>query len=223
MGAAKGEVLLWDVPKKSLQSWVAEQFRLQGASAEPEACRALLELVGDEMYDLASEVDKLATWAAGERIGAAEVERLVAARAETTNFVLTDAFGSRDLVGVLEASERLLERSGDPRSRTIPRVVSILISHVSRLRTVQALEAQGVSSKDAASRLKQHPFYVGKLYQQARNFGPDELVGATVRLAELDHALKGGSRLAPELELERTLVEITAARRGPGAGEPQRA
>jgi DNA polymerase-3 subunit delta len=218
--AAKGEVLLWDVTKKSLQGWVAEQFRLHGASAEPEACRALLELVGDEMYDLASEVDKLATWAAGERIGADEVGRLVAARAETTNFALTDAFGSRDVVSVLEVSERLLERSGDPRSRTIPRVVSILTSHVSRLRSVQALEAQGVSSKDAASRLKQHPFYVGKLYQQARNFGPGELEEATVRLADLDHALKGGSHLAPDLELERTLVEITPRRSEQGSGAP---
>jgi hypothetical protein len=30
-----------------------------------------------------------------------------------------------------------------------------------------------------------------------------------VRLAELDLALKGGSRLAGDLELERALVEIT--------------
>jgi hypothetical protein len=45
-----------------------------------------------------------------------------------------------------------------------------------------------------------------------RNFSPAELDGALVRLADLDHALKGGSRVAPELELERALVEITAAR-----------
>jgi hypothetical protein len=30
-----------------------------------------------------------------------------------------------------------------------------------------------------------------------------------VRLAELDAGAKGGSRLPPELQLERTLVEIT--------------
>ena len=58
-------------------------------------------------------------------------------------------------------------------------------------------------------RLKLHPFYVRKLYAQARNFSVDELRGVTVRLADLDHALKGGSRLANDLELERALVEIT--------------
>ena len=210
VSAAKGELLLWDVPKRALQRWIGEQFRLHGASAEPEACRALIELVGEEMYDLASEIDKLVTWAGGDRIGAADVERLVAARAETTNFALTDAFGARDVVAVLRASEGLLERSGDPRSRTIPRVAAILTSHVSRLRGAQALDARGVASRDAAATLKQHPYYVAKLYQQARNYTPEELDTATVRLAGLDHALKGGSHLAPELELELALIEISS-------------
>jgi DNA polymerase-3 subunit delta len=220
VSAAKGELLLWDVPKRALQKWIADQFRLHGGSADPEACRTLLELVGEEMYDLSSEVDKLVTWAGGERIGAADVERLVAARGETTNFALTDAFGARDLVAVLHASEALLERTGDPHARTIPRLVSILTSHVSRLRGAQALEARGVASKDAAATLRQHPYYVAKLYQQARNYAPEELDQVTVRLARLDHALKGGSHLSPELELERTLIEITAppaARPGGGA------
>ena len=60
--------------------------------------------------------------------------------------------------------------------------------------------------------MKRHPFYVEKLFAQARNYGVDELRDAVVRLAELDHALKGGSRLAPDLELERALVDITRAR-----------
>jgi DNA polymerase-3 subunit delta len=209
--AVLGEVLIWDVPKRGLQGWVVEQFKLEGASAEPEACRALLELVGDDLYELAIEVDKLAVWADGARLTVADVDVLVVPRAETSSFALTDAWGARDLAGVLAAAEALLERSGDPRSRTIPRVASILTSHVARIRACQTLDAEGVPAKDAAGRLRQHPFYVQKLYAQSRNFSPDELRRATVRLAQLDHALKGGSRLPPELELERTLVEITRA------------
>jgi len=53
---------------------------------------------------------------------------------------------------------------------------------------------------------------VQKLYAQSRNYSRDELRQATVRLAELDHALKGGSRLAPDLELERALIGITQSR-----------
>jgi DNA polymerase III subunit delta len=212
VSAGKGELLLWDVPQKALQRWVSEQFALHHTKVEPEACRALLELVGDDVYDLSSEIDKVATWAKGDLVTAGDVERLVAARAETTNFALTDAWGARDIVGVLQASEGLLERSGEPRSRTIPRVVGILTGHVAQIRKVQALEAQGVPAKDAAVTLKRHPYYVGKLYSQGRNYTPEELRTVTVRLAELDHALKGGSRLAGDLELERALIEITSPR-----------
>jgi DNA polymerase III subunit delta len=212
VSGAKGELLLWDVPQRGLQKWVSEQFGLHGIKAEPEACRALLELVGDGVYDLSSEIDKIATWSAGDPVTAGDVERLVAARAETTNFALTDAWGARDVPGVLQASEGMLERSGDPHSKTIPRVAAILTSHVARIRRAKTLDAQGIPAKEAATALKQHPYYVGKLYAQARNYDADELRNATVRLAALDHALKGGSRLAPELELERALIEITQPR-----------
>jgi hypothetical protein len=60
--------------------------------------------------------------------------------------------------------------------------------------------------------MKRSPYYVGKLYAQARNFTAGELREVKVRLADLDHALKGGSRLSPELELERALIEITRPR-----------
>jgi len=67
-------------------------------------------------------------------------------------------------------------------------------------------------AREAAERMKKSRFYVEKLYAQAANFTPDELRGAIVRLADLDVALKGGSRLAGELEFARTLVELTRAR-----------
>jgi DNA polymerase-3 subunit delta len=213
--AATGEVLVWDVAKRGLQSWVAEQFKLHGSRAEPDACRALLELVGNDLYELATEIDKLTTWAGGAAITLEDVQELVAPRAETPSFALTDAWGARDLAGVLRACEATLERSGDPRSRTIPRLVGALTNHVARIRTCHALEAEGVTPKDAATRLKLHAFYVQKLYSQARNFTEDELREATLRLADLDHALKGGSRLSGELELERTLIEITRPREAP--------
>jgi DNA polymerase III subunit delta len=208
--SSRGDVLLYDVPSRGLPGWVAEQFRLRGTTSDPEACRLLIELVGDDPYELAAEVDKLSTWAGGERVGAAEVEELVAPRAQASGFALTDAWGSRDVAAVLRASEHLLERTGDPRSRTIPRLLGTLTSHVARIRTCRAYDAEGVPSKDAAALLKLHPFYVQKLYAQARNYSDQELRDVTVRLARLDHALKGGSRLSGDLELEQALVEITS-------------
>jgi DNA polymerase-3 subunit delta len=210
--AKAGDVLVYDVVKKRMPEWVAKQFADRGATADPDACRLLVEIVGDDADALASEVDKLATWAGDDPIGVADVEQLAAGCAEIPGYELTDAWGRRDLAAVLAACQTLLERSGDPVSRTVPALVGLLVGHVGRVRSVQTLVEEGLAAREIASRVKRHPFYVEKLVAQARNYSVDELRDAIVRLAALDHAVKGGSRLAVDLELERALVDITHVR-----------
>jgi DNA polymerase-3 subunit delta len=212
VAAGKGEVLLWDVAQRAVARWIAEQFKVHGARAEPEACRLLAELVGEDLYDLASEVEKLATWADGAEVTEADVDAIVAPRASSPPWNLTDAWGVRDVGAVLREAEKMLDRTGDPRSKTIPRVVGSLNKHIRSARLAHRLEAEGLSPADAASRLGMKPYPAQKLFAQVRNFSAGELDDALVRLADLDHALKGGSRLANELELERALVDITQPR-----------
>ena len=47
-----------------------------------------------------------------------------------------------------------------------------------------------------------------KALGHAENYTRDELDEAVIRLAALDASLKGASRLAGELELERAIVEL---------------
>lgn len=207
--AKAGDLLVYDVAKRQLPEWVGEQFARLGASADRDACRALVEAVGDDVGDLASEIQKLATWADGEPITRAAVEQLAVGRAEPPIFAVTDAWGSRDVGATLRAAESLLERSHRPRSGELIRLVGSLVAHVGRVRKIARLADEGVRSREIASRLKVHPFVAEKAAKQAGNFSQEELAQATVRLAELDAGAKGGSRLPPELQLERTLVEIT--------------
>jgi DNA polymerase-3 subunit delta len=206
--AKAGDLLVYDVPKRNLAGWVAERFRQLGVPAEPDACAALVQLVGDDPQALASEIDKLATWAAGEPIGEREVEELAVAFAETPSFALTDAWGRRDPAAVLEASETILERESKPRRDTSARLAATLGSHVTRVRACRRLAAEGIRPRDAAGRLKMHPFYAEKLFAQSERFSEQELGAALVRLARLDLALKGESRLTAELELQRALADV---------------
>ena len=209
--AKTGAVLDFNVPKRNLTQRVTERFQQAGARAEPEACAALLHLVGDDLDQLANEIDKIALWAGDEPIGEREVELLVAAVAETPVFALTDAWAQRDAGRTLEASETIFEREGRPRRDTAPRLAGALGSHLSFMRRCQRLAADGVRPKEAAATLKRHPFYVEKVFAQAANFSEEELRSAVVRMASLDHALKGGSKLAPDLELQRALIDLSAA------------
>jgi DNA polymerase-3 subunit delta len=206
-----GSILVYDAPRKrDLPAWVAKQFEQHGTSADGDASRLLVEMVGEDPEQLRSEIEKLATWSGGEPVTDADVRLLASLSAETSVFVLTDAWGRRDAGAALATVESLLERSGP---RELPRLAALLANHVTRVRACQTLAAEGLSARDAASRLKLHPFAAEKAFAHAANYGPDELSRAVVRLAELDLALKGGSRLTGELEFERAVVDVTPATR----------
>jgi DNA polymerase III subunit delta len=211
--AKSGEVLVYDLPKRGrkadLPRWVEGQLKERGIVIDHDAARALVDLVGDNANELATEVDKLATWAGGERIGEREVLELVPARAEAPPFDLTDAWGRRDVAAAVAASERIVERSGDATRDVLLRVTGLLTAHVGRVRDCRRLDAEGVPPAAAAERMKRNRFYVQKLYEQAGNFSEDELDEAIVRLAQLDLALKGGSKSPGELEFTRALVDVT--------------
>jgi DNA polymerase III subunit delta len=220
--AKVGDVLIFEAPReRDLPGWVARQFETARTPVDSDACRALIEIVGDDLQELTSEIDKIVQWAAGDRVTVDAVSQLASAVSETASFELTDAWGRRDVAAVLRAAEEIIERSPKARRDEVARLASTLAAHVDRIHTCRTWDSQGVSSKEAATRMKRHPFYVQKLYAQARNFGEDELRDATLHLAALDHALKGGSRLSAELELERALIEITQPA-GVAGGAPAR-
>jgi DNA polymerase III subunit delta len=203
--AKAGEVRTWNVQKRKLPDWVAEQFTRLGASADREACEALVELVGEDLGELASEAEKLATWAGGEPIGARDVEALAVASREVAPWAMADAWGARDVGALLIACESEMERKE-------PFILAArLASHVGLIRSVRRLADEGHGSREIARSLNVHEFRARKALGQVENYSPDELDRALVRLAELDTALKGASRLSGELELERALIEITRA------------
>jgi DNA polymerase-3 subunit delta len=204
--AKTGEVLRFDVPKpKDPSVWVRSEFERLGAQANDDAARRLVEVVGDDVSTLALEVEKIALWASGEAIGAREVEQLaVPAPGEAPAWALADAWGNRDVGGVLAACEAELE------SGVEPFLVAVrLAAQVGLVRGVQALAGEGLGAREISGRLKKHEFRIRKALGHAERYARDELDSALIRLAELDAALKGASRLSAELELERALIEVT--------------
>jgi DNA polymerase III delta subunit len=199
-----GQVLDYNVPKaNNLHRWVAGEFKRLGVNADADAARALVELVGDDTVALASEIEKLGAWAGGEAVGRQEVEQLAAPGREAAAWALTDAWGARDLPTLLEACELALEKKE-------PFVLAVgLASHVGRVRAAQAMSEDGLGARDIATRLKIKEFPARKALQHAERYSRAELDAALVRLAELDAAIKGASRLSSELELLRALIDVT--------------
>jgi DNA polymerase III subunit delta len=208
----QGKVLNFDAPKpRDLPGWVRAQFEARGVTIDSEGARALVEIVGDDLAALSTEADKIATWAAGGPLQRGDIEALAAPAREATAWALTDAWGERDLPTLLAACEAELERR-DPFG-----ISTRLAAHVGLVRNVQLLAADDLPTREIAKRLGLHEFRVRKALGHAKHYAKDELDAAVVRLAALDAAIKGASRLSGELELTRTLIEVTRSPAPAGA------
>lgn len=206
--AGPGAVLIFDVPKpKDLSVWVRAQFERLETPVDGDAARALVEIVGEDVGALTSEIQKLVDWAGGEPVTLDDIERLAVPLHEPPVWAVTDCWGGRDVAGLMAACERELERELQPF------VISTrLAAQVALVRAARRLADEGIGTKEIAKRLRRHEFRVRKALGHAENYSSQELDAATVRLAELDGALKGASRLPGELELERALLDLTAER-----------
>jgi DNA polymerase III subunit delta len=204
--AGAGDVLAWDVPKRRVPGWVAEQFARLNVQADRDACETLVALVGDDLAELENEVEKLATWAGNDPVSSRDVELLAVHGREAPSWGLSDAWGARDVAEVLAAYESEVHRAE-------PFLVGArLASHVGLVRAAQRLADKGTPTREVAKTLGVHEFRVRKALGHAEHYSPDELDDAVVRLADLDAALKGASRRPPELELELALVAVTQPR-----------
>jgi DNA polymerase-3 subunit delta len=209
--ARVGDVLRYEVPTRKRRgreeqdyaAWVQAQFERLGVHADSEAAGRLVELVGQDTFALQNEVEKIASWAAGDPVGVSEVEALAAPGAESHGSAIAIAWGSRDVAGALGACET--ELRGDPEPFWL---AGRLAAHVTRTRAVQRLLEGGVALTEIGKRLGLR-FPPRREAAAAERYAADELERAIVRLAELDLSIKGGSRLDPTLELERALVDVT--------------
>jgi DNA polymerase III subunit delta len=201
----RGRVLAYDVPRpKSPSSWVAGEFKRLGVEVDADAARALVEIVGDDVLVLASEIEKIAVSAAGRPVGIRDVETMAVPSREVEAWAVTDAWGARDLPAVIAACEAALEQ------RDAFSIAVSLASHVARVRGAKLLAEEGLATREIAKQLGlRSEFPARKALAHSENYSVEELDAATVRLADLDAAIKGASRLSAELELERALADVT--------------
>ena len=215
-----GSVLEFSVAKKALTAWVSQQFAAAGVRVEPDASAALIALVGEDLKQLSSEVQKLATWARGEPIGEREVALLSPALAETSDYRLADLWSRRELPGVLAVSEEIMERDSKTRRDVAARLSARFGAQVLSVARAKRLKDSGLGVAAAQKQLGlRFDWQARRAYEQADSFSQSELDDAVVRLSELDLGLKGGSRLAPDLELQRALVDLGGEPR-PQRGQP---
>ncbi len=108
---AAGSAVALDPPKgRRLVAWIRRQAGEHGVALDEKAAWSLIDTVGNELRDLDTALEQLATSAEGGKIGAAQVTRLFLRQADERVYAFTDGIGDRKLAPAMAALERLLRQ-----------------------------------------------------------------------------------------------------------------
>jgi len=212
--AAGGEVLSFAAPKarEIPKRLVAEAAEL-GFELEPAAARVLVERLGPRPLRLRNELERLALWAGdGGKVGAADLEAMIADTSEEAIWSLADAVVEGDKAKTLRIAERL-----GAQGVALPHLIYSLAPRLRQaLRAARELEA-GRSPKEVAADLPMHPYAAKMLVGKVRGRTPADLDEAIRALADLELWSRGGSDYPEAVALTVALGRAVGADREPAA------
>ncbi|WP_238419299.1 DNA polymerase III subunit delta [Streptomyces taklimakanensis] len=187
------------------QAFVRAEFRAVGRSATPEACQALVEILGSDLRELASACSQLTADVEGT-IDEAVVARYYSGRAEASSFTIADRAVEGRLPEALEALRWSLSTGVAP--------VLVTSALAQGVRGVGKLLSppRGMRPGDLARELGMPPWKVDRVRQQARGWSADGVSVALRAVAEADAAVKGGGD-DPEYALEKAVMVVARAAR----------
>jgi DNA polymerase III subunit delta len=200
--ASGGEVLAYQAPReRELPKQLVSEAGELGFTLEPDAARMLVERLGARSLRLRGELERLALWAGeGGRVGAADLEAIIADTSEEAIWSLADAVTDGDEAATLRLAERLVSQG-----EAIPRIVYSLAPRLRQaLRASRELEA-GRPPKQVASGLSMHPYAAKMLVSRVTGRSPADLDFAVRALADLELWSRGGSDYAEEVALTLSL------------------
>lgn len=198
--------------------WVVQRCQRMGLRLSPQAVALLADLLGNDLWALNSELEKLATYAGGEAVGEREVQLLVAPARELSVFALIDAAAEGEGEAALRLSRQLSAQGEAPLH-----LLALLARHYRRLLLARYLLERGASERELsqATGLPERP--LRRLLRQARRYSLETLRAAYRRLLEADVAIKRG-QVAEEVALEELVYDLArlpagpAGQRRPGRG-----
>lgn len=186
-----------------LQNWVRQQVAQKQGSIAPQAVTTLVQLVGENLWVMGQEIEKLLLYASGRRIEKDDVEKIVSYSQEANVFALVDALLERRLPQAGSWLHRLLWQGA------APAYLLTMITRQLRL-LVQANEflSQGLPLPEVQARLGlTNDYAFRQTLKLAKSYPMARLVAIYGKLLETDLSIKTG-RCQPELALESLTVEL---------------
>lgn len=186
-----------------LRQWITQRVTRAGGSISPPAVNALLRFVGNDLWLMSSEVDKLALYSGGRRIEEDDVRLMVSHAQEANIFAMVDAIFEFRIDAARDLSQRLLRQGVAPVQllAMISRQVRIIFQ-IKELRSLKKTRNEIQNKLGLTS-----DFVLRKAWEQADKYSPARLRAVYHRLLETDLAIKTG-QYNGDLALDILIAEL---------------
>jgi DNA polymerase-3 subunit delta len=222
-----GHIKTFEAPTGGgLARWVRGRVKQAGGQIEPQAVEMLCTFVGNDLYQLSHEIDKLVAYtdephpaelcsgeqssgkqgSGGQRAITREDVLLLTPHARQANiFDMVDAIGRRDGRTASRIYHQLLDAGEHPLA-----LLGMITRQFRLMIQVKELAPQLGTSQAIARELKQNPYPIKKILTQSKNYTPDQLRQVYHKLLETDVDIKTG-RMEATLALDTLIAGLSRA------------
>lgn len=194
--------------KSDLINWIARRFRATGHDIDARTAEHLMFTCGSLMTGLVPEIAKIAAYARGAKITAADIDAVADPVLDARVFDMTDAVAARDYDKAAECLAELLRMQEEP-----IRILAALGKTLRQLYTARLAIDGGKDVlwlKDLWRMKSDYP--AKKLMQSARGVRRSWCREAVKRCQTLDHRMKSERNMDNEGELKLFLMELAGVK-----------
>lgn len=192
--------------EKQLMQWIASILKKEGKAVTNANAAYFLHKVGTEMNQIRNELEKLIIYTAGRKeITRKDIDAVCSEEITGKIFDMLEAIGLRQQKKALNLYYELLELKEPPL-----RILALLVRQCNQLILVKSMSTKGMQNREIGKAAGIHPFVVGKLQKQTRNFSIDQLKHMVRACGEMDEGIKTG-RYVDRIGIELLIVDFSAA------------
>jgi DNA polymerase-3 subunit delta len=189
--------------KPQLSQWIERRVTGAGGSIAPQALALLIRFVGNDLWTMSGEVDKLTQFTAGRRIEEADIKAVVSDAQEANVFAMVDAV----MESRLGVAQELLQQQF--RQGAAPAQLLIMLARLVRIIfQVKDMRDRGKTRVDIQHKLGLNSdFLLRKAWDQADKYSMARLREVFHKLLEADLSIKTG-KLDGEIALDILVAEL---------------
>lgn len=186
-----------------LNAWIEKEIENRGGKINKKAVSKLASFVGNNLWQLDNEINKLILYKAGEEIKEEDISLQVRAKLDENIFNFIDALGRKDKIKAL----KLLHDQISLGENEIY-LLTMISYQLRNLITIRSLKDVGMNQEEIAKKAKIHPYVVKKTLMQISNFNLRRLKNMYRDLLEADISFKTGGVMGKMLLLDMLVMKF---------------